>query len=206
MPSLLSLEKNGYYCIRMGKYATDAPSIPYSDKIIDYAASPLRSDFLDLYLLSRCSFFLGTPSGIANVPRLFRRVCAFYDLSPIGDLLFPSLRMREFAIPKLYQDLDSNRLLTLTEIFDRGLHSLSITESFRREQVELINNEPEDIMLMVREVIERSKGQWTQTTEEKHLRKEFITLLSSITPDPINFSIRLIPFFFLKKHQNWLIS
>jgi putative glycosyltransferase (TIGR04372 family) len=204
--SLLWLEKAGYYCIRMGKYAADAPSIPYSDRIIDYAASSLQSDFLDIYLFSRCSFFLGTPSGITNIPRLFRRPCALYDFAPIDAMFSPALRGREFAIPKLYRDSDGKRLLSLTEIFARGLHSLFMSESFRRERVELVNNEPEDILLMVQEIIDRSKRQWTVTIEEKTLRKEFVSLLSSLSTDPINSSTPLIPFSFLRKHQNWLIS
>jgi len=129
-----------------------------------------------------------------------------YDFAPIGAMFSPEPRMQEFAIPKLYQDSDGKRLLSLTEIFDRGLHSLSTSESFCRERIELVNNEPEDILLMVQEVIDRSKRQWIVTIEEKTLRKEFVRLLSSLSTDPINSSIPLIPFSFLRKHQNWLIS
>ena len=49
------LTKKGYYVFRMGvvvekKFQTKNP------KIIDYANSTLRSDFMDVYLGAKCSF------------------------------------------------------------------------------------------------------------------------------------------------------
>ena len=64
------LSKKGYYVFRMGKF--QSKKFETSDpKIIDYANSDYRNDFLDIYLSAHCNFFLTTMSGLDNLLPIF---------------------------------------------------------------------------------------------------------------------------------------
>ena len=45
--------------------------------IIDYANSPHKSDFLDVYLGANCSFCISTSTGFDAIPYVFRRPIAY---------------------------------------------------------------------------------------------------------------------------------
>ena len=64
----------GYYVLRMGS-VVDEKFITNNDKIIDYANSKFRSDFLDVYLLANCNFFFGSDSGVGIIPLTFQKPC-----------------------------------------------------------------------------------------------------------------------------------
>ena len=40
-------------------------------KIIDYANHPKRNEKNDIYFLANCNFYLGSTSGIGNIPLIF---------------------------------------------------------------------------------------------------------------------------------------
>jgi len=66
------LVNRGYYCVRMGRIV-EKPFGWKDSHVIDYAISQYRSDFADMYLISKCSIYLGTSSGLDRVARLFRK-------------------------------------------------------------------------------------------------------------------------------------
>ena len=51
--------------------------------VIDYAFSPIKSDFLDIFLLSNCEFCLTTDLGLDSIPLIARRPIA-YITDPIS--------------------------------------------------------------------------------------------------------------------------
>lgn len=73
-PAIRYLIEKGYAVLRMG--TSSAPPIDGSiarcgPKLIDYARSKLKSEFLDCYLTARCEFFIGTASGLVNLAHAF---------------------------------------------------------------------------------------------------------------------------------------
>ena len=44
-----------------------------NNKIINYANSQNRTDFLDIYLISKCKFYISTGTGLDLVATLFRK-------------------------------------------------------------------------------------------------------------------------------------
>ena len=51
-----------------------------NSKIIDYANSNLRSDFLDIFIGAHCSFYLGCFGGFSSIPYIFRKPIAGVSL------------------------------------------------------------------------------------------------------------------------------
>ena len=64
-------------------------------KIIDYANSKFRSDFLDIFLGYRCSFCIRT-AGFGGVPEIFRKPLVVNE-GPIVDLCGDLPRIELFA-------------------------------------------------------------------------------------------------------------
>ena len=71
IPAIKAIQKKGFYVFRMGKYTEKKLKLK-NKKIIDYANSPYRNDFLDIYLTSQCSFHLATNTGLQQVSEVFK--------------------------------------------------------------------------------------------------------------------------------------
>lgn len=70
------LIEKGYKVLRMGKFVSEKSSFKNSN-FFDYASSSLRTDFLDLWLMSKCFFCISTGTGtdnlalVSNIPTIF---------------------------------------------------------------------------------------------------------------------------------------
>lgn len=73
LPAIDLIVKNGGWVVRMGD--SSMPKLPRTQNVIDVAHSALSSRRLDLYLWSKCRFFLGTTSGPTNVVISFNTPC-----------------------------------------------------------------------------------------------------------------------------------
>ena len=85
----------GFFAVRMGQIV-DKPLQHPDIKIIDYASN-YRSDFGDIYLAAKCSFFVGCNSGIVMLPHIFGVPVAHTNLIPLRH--FP-LGSKDIFIPK----------------------------------------------------------------------------------------------------------
>ena len=165
------LAARGYYVFRVGSIVKDP--MPLSNtRIIDYANSALRSDFLDIYLLARAKFFLGNDSGIWCVPMIFRRPIAMTNF-----LLMANFYKKDYSpwlfTPKRIRDPLSGRFLTLRETLLAGLGDADQTEVFSAAGVELINNSGEEILELAVELDDRGKGKWKPHPIDEELQKTF---------------------------------
>ena len=64
------IKTKGGKCIRMSSGEKEKLSNAAPSNIIDYAVK-WQTDFMDIYLPSKCKFFLGSTSGLTNVPKIF---------------------------------------------------------------------------------------------------------------------------------------
>ena len=78
------LARRGFYVFRMG-VVVNKPLKSNNPKIIDYANSNFRSDFMDVYLGAKCSFCISTGSGFDFVPYIFRKPIVLMSI-PLGSL------------------------------------------------------------------------------------------------------------------------
>ena len=76
----------GGFVVRMGSEVEK--SLDYKDKnVIDYAKY-CRTDFMDIYLISKCKFFLGTTAGICDVAVAMNKPKLSVNYAPFGISLF----------------------------------------------------------------------------------------------------------------------
>ena len=147
------LAARGYYVLRMGK-RVEYPFESTNARILDYASSAFRSDFMDIYLGAGCSFAISTSSGWDNVPGvLFRRPILYTDVVPMSQV--QSWSSKTLAIFKRHRLVAEGRYLTQSEIFELiDREFVSSDPNFDAVGVELVANTAEEIRDAAVEMVE----------------------------------------------------
>ncbi|MFC1646118.1 TIGR04372 family glycosyltransferase [Candidatus Omnitrophota bacterium] len=169
---LLAVEEiceRGYYAIRMGAIVNQVLKSDHP-KVIDYAAK-YRTDFLDIYLSAKCRFFISSNSGIEEVAKIFRRPIVNTNIIPFNSIEFspPSC----LVIFKKLWSRKKERFLTISEISTSEIKNFSRMQDFEQNNIEIINNSPEEIASVATEMDDRLKGAWEVTKEDEELQRKF---------------------------------
>lgn len=160
-------EQNGYI-IRMGAIV-EKPFITKNKKIIDYAKT-YRTEFGDVYLSAKCKFFLGSASGISQISQSFNVPQIWVNFLPIEA---PPWSHRDLFIPKKLWSEDKKRFLSIREIIELGLHKIYVSEEYINKKVRWVDNSPEEIFDVTKEMYERLNGSWKSTEEDELLQKKY---------------------------------
>jgi len=164
------LTKRGYYAIRMGSVVSETLDV-INPKIIDYASQNSRSDFMDIYLGAKCSFFISSGTGIDAIPMIFRRLSAFVNIVPLeyGRFWQPG----HLFIPKKHWLRNERRFMTFSEILNSGAGRFLFKKQYEQNSIDLIENTPEEIAALAIEMEERLKGVWQTSVEDEELQSLF---------------------------------
>lgn len=164
--------RRGYFVLRMGARVKE-PLKLNNKKIIDYA-NKYRTDFLDIYLSAKCTFFLGCGSGIDEVPKLFRRPVAYVNRIPLEYTV--TWNSDHVFIPKKLWLKREKRLLTFREILTSEIGRFLYSQQYEQSGIEVIENTPEEIAALVVEMDQRLKGEWRVSENDEELQKRFWAL------------------------------
>ena len=187
------LTKRGYYVFRMGKKVLK-PLKSSNSKIIDYANSNLRSDFLDIFIGAHCSFYLGCSGGFSAIPHIFRKPLASI-CCPVLDFVKPELSQVKLVtgsnhetifvrlaclyskngigIIKHYISKQSGKKLTLKEIFSNNLtFGLRDLEYFSDKGIILQDPTPEEIKDMAIEMADLIENKWKPKEGDNELQEK----------------------------------
>lgn len=202
----LALAEKGYWIFRMGKVVhkplkTEHPRIP------DYAKSPFRSDFLDIWLAAKCYFALSTNTGIGDVSFVFRRPMAVVNALPLGYINTISNRSTIW-LPKMIVWKKNKISLTLKEQIQTGVIGFLRTQEYASAGVELIDNSPDDILRTAMELEAKLNGNWKENTEDKELQNKFWSILQTweCFPQLHGQLMSKMPDFFLRENQEWFLA
>ena len=106
----------GYYVFRMGSL-TKTKLQTKNPKIIDYANSKFRNDFLDIYLLANCKFYFGGDSGPSDIAYTFFKPS--YGVNFSASTIFESRsHLSHLFIFKRIKNIKTNKLLSIKDIFE----------------------------------------------------------------------------------------
>lgn len=175
IPTIDYLTTRGYTGVRMGalvkeKIESDNPNI------IDYANRG-RTDFLDIFIPSICDVFIGTTAGIMAIPKLFRKPIVYTNIIPLGVLNLLVCANDSVFIPKKLWLTSENRFMTFSEIIKGGQRWLYETEEYEQLGIQVIDNTPEEILAVTKEMELRMMGEWSPTQEDIELQAAFHNLL-----------------------------
>ncbi len=111
IPAIKAITDAGGYVFRMGDH-TMKP-LPEMPNVVDYALSPYKSDWMDVFLWACCRFFVSTTSGPGMIPPSFG-VPQLWTNNTFGTCSFKLLN--SMMIPKLWYSKPEQRLLTFSEM------------------------------------------------------------------------------------------
>ncbi len=165
------LTRRGYFVLRMGAVVAEQ-LFSTNPKIVDYASTPLRSDFADIFLLAHCAAYLGSDSGIATVPFIFCRPVIYvnFALSQVALLTFQGPLI--FITKHLYHRATKRRL-GIREVFNRKLINAGESRLYEEAGVGVVDNTPEEIWDLAVELDERLKGTWRPQVQDEQLQLQF---------------------------------
>ena len=170
----------GYYAIRMGKVVNKAFGWKHPH-VIDYPMSSWKSDFADMYLVSRCHFYIGTSSGLDAVARLFRKPRVIINMIPMR--IVDAWSLRDLCIFKRLWLIKEKRFFTFKEIINSKIGYCLTPMLYKKAGLEVISNTAEEIFDVIVEREERIRGSWQTNDEYEDLQRRFWGLYK---PDRLN--------------------
>jgi putative glycosyltransferase (TIGR04372 family) len=137
----------GGWVVRMGSPAM--PPLPHMPRVVDYARSSHRSALMDIHLMRRARFFIGTTSGFAYVASSFGIPTAMVNaLSSVGLLWSTDTRFALKPVTTL-----EGRLLTQAEVTsEQWRWSFPTFESLSQAGLSVQQSSPDEILETVKEV------------------------------------------------------
>lgn len=112
--SIKYITSQGGWVIRVGDASMQR--LPSMEQVIDYANYPEKNALLDIYLVEKCDFFIGTSSGMIHVAELFNKPMLFTNaVSYLNDL---PQKIGDLIIFKHVKSKLMNRNLSLREWLD----------------------------------------------------------------------------------------
>ena len=169
------LANRGYYVIRMGAKVKEPIDSTHS-KIIDYATSGSRSEFMDIYLGAKCSFCISTSTGFDAIPGIFRKPIAFVTV-PFSYIF--TFSNKYISITKHHISKDNGRELSFSEICSMNLDVSMSSSDYQKKNIELVENSPEEIRDLVVEMVDRLDGVWVDSPDDIKNRKLFQSIFSN---------------------------
>ena len=156
-----ALAAKGYTVFRMGQIVKD-PIRTSHPNIIDYATNGMRSEFLDLYLGSKCKFCISTGTGFDFIPYIFRRPVMYVNTIGFDEALIS----RPFVIyPKIFRDLQTQKMLTLRELLNRNVVQINHAKDIDESDITICDLSAEEILIASLEMATRVEKTFDRTPE-----------------------------------------
>ncbi|HLC20107.1 MAG TPA: TIGR04372 family glycosyltransferase, partial [Candidatus Nanoarchaeia archaeon] len=166
------ISAHGGYALRMGSVVEKKLPDLKDDHIIDYATTS-RTEFGDLYLMNKCKFFIGNTAGLVCVSYIFNVPNITTNLQLLA---IPPVGKHDLFIPKKLWYQPEQRFLTFKEMIDNSVLQFMAAEDFEQHGLRFIENTPEEILAVTKEMNERIDGTWKITAEDEQLQKAFKSL------------------------------
>ena len=167
-----ALAEKGYWVFRMGKKVHKEFEADHT-RIVDYANSRYRSDFLDIWLMANCFFCISTGTGLDEVSRVFRRPAVYVNDLPLQQLVTYD---HVISSPKHLFWENTNTRLTLFEHLD---NSYFRTKNYESANIKIVDLTPEEIREAVLEMELKLSGKWQDSFEDRRLQDRFWKLFKS---------------------------
>lgn len=173
------LQSKGITSIRMGAIVEKKLSAS-SPQIIDYA-SHYRSEFMDVYLSAKSLFCIAADTGVNLLPIFFHKTIGMVNY-PIYNIPGAFLNKNRRFIFKKYKSVQNNAMLSFKECIRSNIADLNwCVDMDNQSTVQFLNNTPEEILDLVKEVYRTVNNEHCQE-QEGSLQNRFHELVNeSIT-------------------------
>jgi len=160
-----------YKVIRIGSIVNKA--VNFTDaNFYDYSVSDHRTEFLDLFLVARSEFIVGSSSGATDIAELFKVPFLAVNFAPcIGS----PLGKNDLYMPKKYVDINNNdKVIPFKNVIKIDSTHLYQGDMLQKNYgLSYIDNTPEEILSAVIEMEQRISGEFTETHSDKLLLHQY---------------------------------
>ena len=186
-----NLAKKNLFLIRMGNITEKKMEFQNSN-FFDYSKSKNISPMMDIYLIYRSKFFIGPESGLDKVANFFRKPIVLVNIQfrsitrnslknfkkknnlDLSKKIFLEFTGEDiFFIPQKYFNLETKKYLTFSEMLNSESGLYIHNEEFKKSNIKVINNTPEEIMKVAEEMNNFLDGKLEFGKEDLELQKEF---------------------------------
>lgn len=173
VPAMQAIVAAGGWCIRVGD-STMRPISPPLPGVIDYALSPVKSPEMDVFLAAECRFMLGNSSGLYILSAVFGKPSALANQAPLSGVY--GIGADDLAIPKRLKH--DGVVLPMEALMRSPVANYRFTELYERDRLELVNNTPEEILALTREMLERLDGCAVYTIDDEARQEAFRSMFA----------------------------
>jgi putative glycosyltransferase (TIGR04372 family) len=177
LPAMRYITSRGGWVVRIGDKSMKP--IPEMENVIDYSHHPNKSDRLDIILSASCKFMLGSTSGISLVSNIFGVPVAVANLAPPADLWYGA---KDISIPKRIWSHHLHKHLSLEESLKYPHGCYRYTNDFIKLGLELTENEPDDILELIKEMMFRLSNAEFELQEDTLSKNLYNTKLDKRYP------------------------
>lgn len=172
LESFSQVTARGGWVIRLGDASMNPlPPVP---QVVDYALSPVKSDWMDVFLLAAARFMIGTSSGPTTVSYAFGVPVVMTNNLPTAATY---LSKQDLFMPRLMLRLDGRSFLNLEDIMTLP-YSLGFNDGMYKNifRVKTVPNTSEEIAGLVTEMLDKLDGRLHYTEEDESLQQRFKSL------------------------------
>lgn len=165
IPAVKTITDRGGHVIRNGEKT--AKQMPEIKGLFDYARSDWKSDWMELFLMSQCSFFMGSSSGPVDLSLAFGRPSVIVG----APIYVRGYSKNDIFIPKLYFYKDKpDELIGFKESLSPAYWN---KDSLYQRGIRVRDNTPEEITEVVIEMLERISEKVTYDKVDDELQQKF---------------------------------
>lgn len=168
--AIAAVVERGGWVIRMGDPALTPTKLERIERVLDYAHSAAKSDWMDVFLWADCRFLIGTCSGPVQVPGTFGVPVVQTNWCPMATRYWFE---RDLQIPKLYWSDVESRLLTFPESMRVPVGFAQLSSALARAGVRVVDNTPDELAEGVVEMLDVLDGTVVRTAEDHALQARF---------------------------------
>ena len=172
----LSLVERGYQVVRMGS-GSEKPFGTNHRGIVDYANSPNRSEFLDVFIAATCSFAVSTQTGPDAVCLTFRRPVCYIDVTRFSQF-FLGTKLAWWNPAELWQ---GEKRMTLNNLLSSEIFWIKDPNDFIKYGVSQVRSDAAKIEQMVGGFIDSFEKDLTQSSSENAVTQSVQQLIEDRT-------------------------
>jgi putative glycosyltransferase (TIGR04372 family) len=172
----LSLVERGYQVVRMGA-GSEKPFGVNLPGIVDYANSPNRSEFLDVFIAATCSFAVSTQTGPDAVCLTFRRPVCYIDVTRFSQF-FLGTKLAWWNPTELWQ---GEKRLTLNNLLSSEIFWIKDPNDFIKFGVSQVRSDAEKINQLVEGFINSFEDDLMQSSSENAVTQSVQQLIEDRT-------------------------
>jgi len=178
--TIKNLSKKNRFLIRLGNITEEKLNLSEKN-FFDYSKSKYITPHLDIYLIYKCKFFLGSEGGLDKIGMCLNKPMALINVHHL-DLRSPLGRETIFIPQKMFS-LETNKFLTFVELLDPNSKKSKITglpiglytrsSDYKEAGIKVVNNTPEEINNLAQEMDLYLDKKLELSNDDLKLQKEF---------------------------------